>query len=78
MFEFAKKSNRQSFPNYRTKSNEKNYYRLYNGPVSIHYEYDLGGAESGKVNPVMSLDKISFYLKNDLKWFRAKIEQHKI
>jgi sugar phosphate isomerase/epimerase len=57
----------------------KEYSRLgISGPVSIHYEYDLGGAESGKANPTMSLDKISSYLKNDLKWFRAKIEEYKI
>jgi sugar phosphate isomerase/epimerase len=57
----------------------KEYSRLgINGPVSIHYEYTLGGAESGKTNPTISLDKISSYLKNDLKWFRAKIKEHKI
>jgi len=57
----------------------KEYIKLgINGPVSIHYEYDLGGAESGKANPTMSLDKISSYLKNDLKWFRTKIKEHKI
>ncbi len=45
------------------------------GPVSIHYEYDLGGAEHGKKDPTMSLEKISSYLKNDLRWFRAKIKE---
>jgi sugar phosphate isomerase/epimerase len=48
------------------------------GPVSMHFEYDLGGAESGKTNPTMSLEKISSYLKNDLKWLKTKFEQHKI
>ena len=57
----------------------KEYTRLgISGPVSMHFEYDLGGAESGKANPDMSLDKISSYLKNDLKWLKAKFEQHKI
>lgn len=45
------------------------------GPVSIHLEYDLGGAESGKTNPTMGLDKISIFLKNDNKWFRAKLKE---
>jgi sugar phosphate isomerase/epimerase len=48
------------------------------GPVSIHYEYDLGGAEHAKKNPSMSLEKISSYLKNDLKWFRAKIKENQL
>ncbi len=57
----------------------KEYTRLgISGPVSIHYEYDLGGAESGKTNPTMSLDKISSYLKNDLKWLRAKFKDYKL
>lgn len=57
----------------------KEYARLgISGPVSMHYEYDLGGAESGKAHPTMSLDKISSYLKNDLKWFRAKLKEHQL
>lgn len=48
------------------------------GPVSIHYEYDLGGAEHGGKYPAMSLDQISSYLKNDLKWFRGKLKEYKI
>ncbi|MBX2921457.1 MAG: sugar phosphate isomerase/epimerase [Chitinophagaceae bacterium] len=57
----------------------KEYSRLgISGPVSIHYEYDLGGAEHGHTRPTMSLDKISSYLRNDLKWFRAKVEQYKM
>lgn len=46
------------------------------GPVCMHFEYDLGGAESGKTNPTMSIDKISSHLKNDLKWFRSKLKEH--
>jgi len=46
------------------------------GPVTIHYEYDLGGAESGKKNPTMSLDKISVNLKRDLDWLRGKFTEH--
>jgi len=48
------------------------------GPVSIHYEYDLGGAELGKTNPKMGLDEISVYLKKDLNWLKNKFKQHGI
>ena len=43
------------------------------GPVSIHCEYDLGGAEHGKTNPTMSLADISAHLKKDLDWFRKAL-----
>jgi L-ribulose-5-phosphate 3-epimerase len=45
------------------------------GPVSIHLEYNLGGAEEGKTNPTMGLDKISEYMKNDNNWYRAKLKE---
>ena len=41
-------------------------------PVTIHYEYDLGGAETGNTNPRKSLDEILGYLKTDLTWARNK------
>ena len=44
------------------------------GPVSIHYEYHLGGAEHGKPNPTMSLNDICAYLKKDLSWLRKQLE----
>jgi L-ribulose-5-phosphate 3-epimerase len=49
-----------------------------NGPVSVHYEYDLGGAELGKPNPDMGLDKILDYLKSDLNWLKMKFNEHGI
>lgn len=49
-----------------------------NGPVSVHYEYDLGGAELGKTSSSMSLDKISTVLKKDLSWLQAKFKEHNI
>lgn len=48
------------------------------GPVSIHYEYDLGGAESGKKETTMSLAEITAYLKNDLEWIRKKYTDYNI
>ncbi len=57
----------------------KEYIRLgISGPVSIHYEYDLGGAELGKTNPKMSLAEISVHLKDDLAWLRKKFADYKI
>jgi hypothetical protein len=48
------------------------------GPVTIHYEYELGGAESGKRNPTMSPEKISEYLTTDLNWLKMKFKEHGI
>jgi sugar phosphate isomerase/epimerase len=45
------------------------------GPVSIHYEYDLGGAESGKTNPSMGLNEITGFLKRDLLYLHSKYRQ---
>jgi sugar phosphate isomerase/epimerase len=39
-------------------------------PISIHYEYDLGGAESGKKVTTMESEKIFGMMKQDLDWFR--------
>ena len=59
------------------------YLRLYkslniSGPISLHFEYNLGGAENGKLNPSMSLKDISVYLKNDDDWFRGKLKEFEI
>ncbi len=48
------------------------------GPISVHFEYDLGGAESGKTNPNMSRREIAGHLKNDCHWFSEKLKSHKI
>lgn len=48
------------------------------GPVTIHYEYDLGGAQSGSKNPTMSLKEISDFMKNDLNWLKKKFNEHGI
>ena len=48
------------------------------GPVTIHYEYDLGGAQSGDKNPTMSLEEISRYLTTDLNWLKTKFKDHGI
>jgi L-ribulose-5-phosphate 3-epimerase len=57
----------------------KDYIRLgISGPVSIHFEYDLGGAELGSLKPKMSLADISVFLKNDLAWLKRKYSDYKI
>ncbi len=48
------------------------------GPVTIHYEYDLGGAQSGIKNPTMSREKISGLMKTDLNWLKIKFKEHGI
>ncbi|MDX1283807.1 MAG: TIM barrel protein [Draconibacterium sp.] len=59
----------------------KKYFELYKalkikGPVSIHYEYDLGGAEHGKKEITMSLAEIEKYLQNDLKFLKDNFEKY--
>jgi L-ribulose-5-phosphate 3-epimerase len=57
----------------------KEYIRLgISGPVTIHYEYDLGGAQSGSKNPTMSIKEISDFMKNDLNWLKKKFSEHGI
>jgi L-ribulose-5-phosphate 3-epimerase len=48
------------------------------GPVTIHYEYDLGGAQSGSKNPTMSLQEMSGLMKTDLNWLKNKFREHDI
>lgn len=48
------------------------------GPVTIHYEYDLGEAQRGSRNPSMSLEKISEFMKNDLNWLKKLFNEHGI
>jgi L-ribulose-5-phosphate 3-epimerase len=48
------------------------------GPITIHFEYDLGGAEHGNANPTMPLADLSGYLKKDLAWLRQQFREHGI
>jgi L-ribulose-5-phosphate 3-epimerase len=48
------------------------------GPVTVHAEYDLGGAEHGQAKPMMTLNQISAYLQKDLTWLRQQFRQHGI
>ena len=47
-------------------------------PVSVHYEYDLGGAESGSLNPTMPLKDIKYWLKKDLEWLKQRFSMFEI
>jgi len=44
-------------------------------PVSIHYEYNLGGAEHGDLNPTMGLDEISPWLKKDVTFLKQQFKK---
>ena len=57
------------------------YFELYKSmkieaPVSIHYEYDLGGAEHGDKNPTMPLSEINSWLKRDIVFLRNLFEKY--
>lgn len=47
-------------------------------PVSMHFEYDLGGAESGKKSTTMDPEKIYGMMKKDLVWLRASMKKNQI
>lgn len=47
-------------------------------PISIHYEYDLGGAENGSKNPHMPLPEIKKWLAKDLAVLKELLIQYKI
>lgn len=44
-------------------------------PVSIHYEYNLGGAEHGDRSPTMGLDEISQRLKKDITFLKKRFKK---
>jgi sugar phosphate isomerase/epimerase len=59
------------------------YFEMYknlkiSGPISIHYEYDLGGAEHGKKEITMSQEKIESYLVQDLTFLKNKLQEYKL
>jgi len=59
----------------------KTYFALYKSfnieaPVSIHYEYDLGGAEHGNNTTTMSLTEIKSWLKKDLAFLKNQFEKY--
>ena len=47
-------------------------------PISIHYEYDLGGAETGKKTTTMDPQKIYSMMKKDLEWLRKCLIKNQI
>lgn len=47
-------------------------------PISIHYEYDLGGAELGKKETTMNPMKIYEMMKKDLIWLREAMNKQQI
>jgi L-ribulose-5-phosphate 3-epimerase len=58
----------------------KTYFDLYKSmkieaPISIHYEYDLGGAEHGNIETTMSLEKIKDFFKGDLAFLKNQLKQ---
>ncbi len=47
-------------------------------PISMHFEYDLGGAEAGKTEITMNPEKIYDMMKTDLEWFRKNLAKNHI
>ena len=47
-------------------------------PISMHFEYDLGGAEKGDKKTTMDPEKIYGMMKKDLDWLRNSLAKNKI
>ncbi len=47
-------------------------------PISMHFEYDLGGAENGKKEITMEPEKIYSMMKTDLDWLRKSLSKNQI
>ncbi|MBL7187615.1 MAG: sugar phosphate isomerase/epimerase [Phycisphaerae bacterium] len=45
-------------------------------PVSIHYEYDLGGANHGATKLTIGKEKLFAAIRADLKFLRARLREH--
>ena len=45
-------------------------------PISMHFEYDLGGAENGRKEITMEPEKIYNMMKTDLDWLRKGMFRH--
>jgi len=61
----------------------KQYFEMYKemnieAPVSIHYEYDLGGAEHGKREITMSLKDIESWLKKDISFLKNQFDKYNL
>lgn len=57
------------------------YFKMYKSfeieaPVSIHYEYDLGGAEHGDRNPDMNRNEIFSWLERDINYLKQQFNKY--
>ena len=46
------------------------------GPISLHYEYDLGGANRGAAKLTMEKGKVFTALRRDLKYFKTRLREN--
>ena len=47
-------------------------------PVSIHYEYDLGGAQHGNLHPTMDRKEIYSWLKKDITFLKNQFNKYNL
>jgi len=47
-------------------------------PVSIHYEYDLGGAQHGNLHPTMNRNEICSWLKKDITFLKNQFTKYNL
>lgn len=47
-------------------------------PVSIHYEYDLGGAQHGNLHPTMDRKEIYSWLKKDITFLKNQFTKYNL
>jgi sugar phosphate isomerase/epimerase len=50
----------------------------FNGPLQIHYEYPLGGADKGQTKPTMPKDEILAAMKRDVVKLRGYLKEAEV
>lgn len=48
------------------------------GPVSVHYEYDLGGANHGATKLTIEKEKVLSAMRKDLKFLKARLRENNL
>ena len=46
------------------------------GPISLHYEYDLGGANRGASKLTMKKEKVLTAIRKDLEFLKARLREN--
>ena len=48
------------------------------GPISLHYEYDLGGANRGETKLTMEKEKVLAAMRKDLEFLKVRLRENNL